>query len=116
MKFKKTDSGSEDVLRKDLKGQKMTEWDRKNIDYTIKLYKLAYPGMVEGCIKMAREETKELLKQRTQKDTELNMVRRFTMPQELLQRLKKMYPALIVDRGQFEQFLSWFPDFDLTKR
>lgn len=103
--------------RKDLKGLLMSEWDRQNIGFLIAFYERAFPGVINAVIK---EASKDLLTSRqiryAAKKQEIGWTRRLAIPSGLLQELKRAYPAIIVDKGQFEQFLRWFPQFDLWKK
>lgn len=93
----------------------MDDWDRKNIRSMIEFYRKAFPGVIESVAAQARKETLAIARKKTQKDS-LNFTRRLAIPSGLLQALKEGYPALIVDKRQFEQFLLWFPEFDVLKR
>ena len=114
--MKKLESNPDSIQRKDIKGLKLTDWDRKNIAYCIEFYRKAFPGVIEEIANQARLETVAISKQKSWKSGPLNFTRRLAMPAGLLQRLKEAYPALIVDKGQFEQFLRWFPEFDVLER
>lgn len=99
--------------RKDLKGLLMSEWDRKNLQFLINFYEKAYPGLIAYHAAQARKEVEPILKQKTAKQSELNLSKRMSMPKDLLIEIKRGYPNIISDKGQFEQFLKWFPVFDL---
>ena len=117
MKARKLTSRPDEVLRKDLKGLKLDDWDRKNMAYTIEFFRRAFPGVIESVCAQGRKETVPL------SQVELNKamlnplgVRRIAIPSGLWKVLKEQYPALQVDQRQFNQFLKWFPEFDLLKR
>lgn len=116
--------------KSELKGLKLTDLDRKNMEYMIKIFKTT-PfkfHMTDGSIKTwmgkawinyvvknAHDETEALAKQKTTKAKDFEMARRFTMPPPLLAMIKQSYPAIISDTRQFETFLRWFPEFDLKR-
>jgi len=98
--------------RKDLKGL-MSEWDHKNLQYLVAFYEKAYPGVISYHAVQARKEVEPIMKQKTSKKNDLALSKRMSMPKDLLLEIKRGYPNIISDRGQFEQFLRWFPVFDL---
>jgi len=106
-----------DAERKDLKGLKMSEWDRQNIAKLIRFYDLAFPGVRKQVIKEGRDEVlSQHQVQKSRKVGGLDLTRRAAIPEGLLQALKEGYPSIIVDRNQFEQFLRWFPEHDLWRK
>lgn len=117
MKARKLTSRPDEVQRKDLKGLKMDDWDRKNIAYTIEFFRKAFPGVIEEVVAQGRKETIPMTGPELKKAM-MNPVgiRRIAIPSGLWQVLKEQYPALQVDPAQFNQFLKWFPEFDLLKR
>lgn len=112
MKARKLTSNPEEVLRKDLKGLKLDELDRKNIQYTIDFFEKAFPGVIAQHAKDGRAETLAAIK----KNDGLNFTRRMAIPEGLWVDLKRQYPSIMVDTKQFEQFLAWFPIFDMAVR
>lgn len=114
MRARKLTSKPEEVQRKSLKGLKLTEWDRKNIAYTIAFFERAFPGVIKAVTDQARRETEPITRRKTIKD-DLNFTRRMAIPDGLWGALKEQYPALLVDKRQFEQFLKWFPQFDVKR-
>lgn len=102
--------------RKDLRGLAMSQWDRKNLSYLIAFFEKAYPGYIDHFVKQARKEVEPIMRQKYWKKSELNMTKRAAIPQELLLEIKRGYPEIISSKKQFEQFLRWFPIFDLHKK
>lgn len=115
MRARKLTSKPEEVQRKTLKGLKLTDWDRKNIAYTINFFEKAFPGVIKQIADQARKEIVDIARQKTVKN-DLNFNRRMAIPDGLWRAIKEQYPAIMVDDRQFEQFLKWFPVFDLKKR
>lgn len=114
----------------DLKGLKLTDLDRKNIEYMIKLFKSCpftfhlKDGLVKTwtgkqwisyLLKQGHSEVDNTARQKTFKTEDVDMKRALIMPPPLMAMLKESYPAIISDRSQFETFLRWFPEFDLRK-
>lgn len=105
-----------DATKQELKGRLMSEWDRKNLAFLISLYERAYPGYIRNFIKQSRKEVVE--DKRFSKEYakgNFAMSRRISIPLDLLTEIKRGYPAIISDKGQMEQFLAWFPQFDLWR-
>lgn len=102
--------------KKDLKGLEMSEWDRKNIQSLINFFEKAYPGYINHFVKQARKEVEPIKAQASWKKSDLNFSKRAAIPEELLMELKRGYPAIISDTRQFNQFLRWFPIFDLHNK
>jgi hypothetical protein len=117
MKVRKLTSKPEEVQRKDIKGLKLTDLDRQNIAYTINFFERAFPGVIRDVTARGRKETIPLtdVELRKAMGTPLG-IRRIAIPSGLWGVIKEQYPAIQVDRRQFEQFLKWFPIFDLLRR
>lgn len=107
-----------DATKSELKGLVMSEWDRKNIAYLISFYEKAFPGVIKQVAEEARRDVvdERKLKFAAKKKDSINMNRRMAIPSGLMRELKRGYPAIISDKRQFEQFLRWFPIFDLHKK
>ena len=117
MKASKLTSNPEEVLRKDLKGLKMDDWDRKNIAYTIEFFRRAFPGAIESVVAQGRKETVPLTKEDLAKAMKNPLgIRRIAIPSGLWAVIKEQYPSIQVDQQQFNQFLKWYPEFDLLVR
>jgi hypothetical protein len=92
----------------------MSEWDRKNIAFLISFYEKAFPGVIKQVAQEARRDIIAERKLRYGKPkSAIDWHRRMAIPEGLMNELRRSYPALIVDKGQFEQFLKWFSQFDL---
>ena len=94
----------------------MTEEDRKNIARLIDFYEHAFPGEIKRQTDTSRKEVLPYLHQRTMATDPHAFERRMTIPSGLWRAIKEGYPAIESDRVQFEQFLKWFPIFDLRRK
>lgn len=101
--------------RKDLKGLQMSDWDRKNIGHLIDFYEKAYPGVIAQVAHEARLDTVDETQFNKPTD-KFKISRRMAIPEGLLLELKRAYPSIIIDKRQLNQFLRWYPQFDLWVR
>lgn len=101
--------------RKDVSGLTMSEWDRQNITRLINFFEKAYPGVIDYVVNDAKKDILPKTSWQSAKKSDFNLHRRAAMPEGLLAALKEGYPAIVTDRTQFEQFLKWFPRFDLWR-
>lgn len=122
--MKRQGSGS----KADLKGGKLTDLDRKNMEYMVKLFK-SCPftfHMKDGTVKTwtgkqwlnfvlkeSHSQTENTARQKSFKTKEYDVERVLSLPPPLMTMLKESYPALISDPVQFNTFLRWFPEFRL---
>jgi hypothetical protein len=117
--------------KSDLKGLKLTDLDRKNMEFMIKLFKttpfvfhlkdgssITWSGRqwINYLLKQGHGEVDQTARQVTWKKGEFDMQRSFTMPPPLLAMIKESYPSIISDTVHFNTFLKWFPEFDLRNK
>lgn len=104
------------VRKRDLMGLLPDEDDKKNIEEFIKTYNVAYPYPHPESIQIAYEEgikgtirDPKKLRKGTKRTPELAM----HLPMPFVVGLKKAYPVIFIDKGQFDWFLKNFPNFSL---
>lgn len=127
-------------LKKELKGLKLDDWDRKNIAAAIYLYeldnppgKIRYEDITDETGKTVRwieicnigdylaNRRKDLINQRKLHSFSDHVIRdrpaeiSVSLPPGLDALLRRGYPKLLTDEKQLQQFLKWFPVFNLTK-
>lgn len=106
-----------EVDRRQLKGQRPDETDRKNIVEFIKTYDMAFPYPHPQSLQAAvqeglRETTRDVSGIHTTKDKGTQRV--LTLPQPFVNGIKKAYPLLFSDKTQLDWFLKNFPNLRLT--
>lgn len=121
--MKRNDIGS----KSDLQGLRLDDWDKKNLENMIKLFKscpftftktdktkFTWTGKqwINWCIKDAR---KGIDNNQSTKKNEFNIKKSLSLPPPLMTMLKEAYPAILSDPIQFNTFLKWFPELDLRR-
>lgn len=124
--MKRNDTGS----KSDLKGLTLDEWDKKNLENMLKLFKscpftftrangtkFTWTGRqwINWCIKDARKSIDNTAEQKSWKKNEMDIRKSLSLPPPLMTMLKEAYPALLSDSVQFNTFLKWFPELRLDK-
>lgn len=107
-----------EAYKSDFKGLIPDDEDRENIQHLIERYETKFPYPNVHSIKYVTDEARKVVTEGgmlKKKGKKLDLKYRLTMPRPFHLLLMKGYPALMVDKVQFEWFLENFPIFDLTK-
>lgn len=105
------------IKKSDLRGQLPDEWDKKNIDEYIKTYNTAFPYPHEQSLQMALEEGEKIILKRKRK-SRLGIAPSLAihLPIPFTIGLRKAYPVIFSDKGQFDWFIKNYPEFNLNKK
>lgn len=103
------------IKKGDLTGLRLDEADHRNLQNLMRLYEKAFPGQIAWIAKDSRRDIVVERKLRGAKATK-GVQRRVSMPKDFYTELKDGYPAIFSDKNQMEQFLKWFPVFDMEQK
>jgi hypothetical protein len=101
--------------KRQLSGLTPDDEDRKNIVELIKTYDMAFPYPHPESLQLAIEDAlkdvdRDVSSVHTSKG---GMVKAMSLPQPFVFKLKKAYPLIFKDKGQFDWFMKNFPAFNL---